>query len=97
MTAPNDPALQVKVTSFAYCNGAPLALPSFALSAGEIVVLSGRSGSGKSTLLHLVTGVLALDPSQGSIRIVGSELAGLTQTERDRLRPYTIGCRNACI
>jgi putative ABC transport system ATP-binding protein len=87
----NTAALSVSVNAFAYPNGKPIALPSFELHRGEIVVLSGRSGSGKSTLLHLVTGVLALTRSQGSIRIADLELAGLTQTARDRLRPHTIG------
>jgi putative ABC transport system ATP-binding protein len=69
----------------------PIALPQFALKSGEIVVLSGRSGCGKSTLLHLITGVLALARAQGSIRIATQELAGLSQGERDRLRPTVVG------
>jgi putative ABC transport system ATP-binding protein len=93
------PLLRVRVPTFSYAatrtgntsSQTVVGLPEITLHPGEIVVLSGRSGSGKSTLLHLITGVLALPQTLGSISIGGKELAALSQTERDSLRPYAVG------
>jgi putative ABC transport system ATP-binding protein len=89
--SPKNTALQVNVTAFSYAGAPSMALPIFEARSGEIVVLSGRSGTGKSTLMHLATGVLGFDRTQGSIRIGDRELAGLSQYERDCLRPNVIG------
>jgi branched-chain amino acid transport system permease protein len=42
--------------------------------AGEIVALIGPNGAGKSTMFNLVSGVL--DPTSGSVRFRGQEVAG---------------------
>jgi putative ABC transport system ATP-binding protein len=56
---------------------------------GEMVAIVGPSGSGKSTLLHLVG---ALDrPSAGSVRVAGSEVGELGDTELSALRAWQIG------
>jgi putative ABC transport system ATP-binding protein len=86
-----ETVLKVDVMSFAYRDGKAIVLPRFELHAKEIVVVAGRSGAGKSTLLHLVTGVLALDRKDGSLCVGTSELAGLSQSERDSLRPHIVG------
>jgi sulfonate transport system ATP-binding protein len=58
---------------------------------GEFVAIVGRSGCGKSTLLRLVAG---LDqPTSGSLRIEGEEVAGLSEDTRimfqdSRLLPW---------
>lgn len=49
---------------------------SFEVRAGEVVILSGPSGSGKTTLLTLVGGLRPAE--EGSVRILGRELAGAT-------------------
>lgn len=88
---PTPPVLEIAISAFVYSGGTRIALPNFALSSGEIVVLTGRSGSGKSTLIHLLTGVLALGREHGRIRLGDVELAGLDPRARDRLRPNQIG------
>jgi branched-chain amino acid transport system permease protein len=47
---------------------------SLAVRAGEIVALIGPNGAGKSTMFNLISGVL--DPSAGSVRFRGREIAG---------------------
>ena len=44
------------------------------VGAGEVVVLLGRNGAGKSTTMKAIMGLVP--PSAGSIRFLGSELAG---------------------
>jgi putative ABC transport system ATP-binding protein len=59
------------------------------LRRGEFVAVMGPSGSGKSSLLHLLAG---LDqPTTGSIRIGGIDLAFLSEDERALLRRRQIG------
>jgi putative ABC transport system ATP-binding protein len=59
------------------------------VSAGEFVAITGASGSGKSTLLHLLAG---LDqPTAGSIRVNGIDLAQMNEDERARLRRRRLG------
>jgi putative ABC transport system ATP-binding protein len=61
----------------------------FRVEAGERVFLAGPSGSGKSTLLGLIAGVLA--PTVGRVRVLGTDLAGLPDAERDAFRGARIG------
>jgi putative ABC transport system ATP-binding protein len=72
-------------------NGAVQALHSLSLTVeqGERVAVMGPSGSGKSTLLNLICG---LDqPSSGSIKLEGVELATLDDDRRTRLRREKLG------
>jgi putative ABC transport system ATP-binding protein len=55
----------------------------------ERVAVMGPSGSGKSTLLNLVCGLD--EPTSGSVKVEGVELAGLTDDARTRLRREKIG------
>jgi putative ABC transport system ATP-binding protein len=62
---------------------------SFRAHPGELVAVMGPSGSGKSTLLTLAGG---LDqPTSGSVRVEGTDLASLDQTGRARMRRTSIG------
>ena len=55
----------------------------------DFLAIVGPSGSGKSTLLHLLGAVDA--PTSGSVRIAGSEVGGLGERERARLRLRRVG------
>lgn len=52
--------------------------------AGEIVIMTGPSGSGKTTLLTLIGTLRSVQA--GSIRLFGTELAGLSPAEQVRMR-----------
>jgi lipoprotein-releasing system ATP-binding protein len=56
---------------------------------GEKVAIVGSSGSGKSTLLHLLGGLDT--PTEGEVVICGTELSGLADKARGRLRNSSIG------
>jgi putative ABC transport system ATP-binding protein len=62
---------------------------NFAVKAGEFVAIMGPSGCGKSTLLNII-GLLD-NPSDGSYRFDGTEVARLKEADRTRLRKGHIG------
>jgi putative ABC transport system ATP-binding protein len=64
---------------------------SFSLDGGQALLLRGGSGAGKSTLLHLLCGVLPIQAASGTAVLAGQSLQTLTRSERDGLRPYTVG------
>ncbi|MFC4122756.1 ABC transporter ATP-binding protein [Nonomuraea zeae] len=62
---------------------------SFTVEAGELVGVVGPSGSGKSTLLQ-VMGTLDR-PTSGTVRIVGDDVASMSDRALARLRAMRIG------
>jgi putative ABC transport system ATP-binding protein len=62
---------------------------SMAVEQGERVAVMGPSGSGKSTLLNLICGLD--EPTSGSIKLEGVELASLDDDRRTRLRREKLG------
>lgn len=62
---------------------------TFDIERGEFVALMGPSGSGKSTLLNLIAGIDKVDG--GSIRVDGTEITGLSETDLAHWRATHVG------
>jgi len=56
----------------------------FDVHRGEIVALVGGSGSGKTTLLRAI--IMLLKPAAGSIKLLGQEIIGISDSAAFRLR-----------
>jgi putative ABC transport system ATP-binding protein len=62
---------------------------SLEVSRGQLTTVMGPSGSGKSTLMHILAG---LDrPTTGSVRIDGTEITTLDDTDLTKIRREHIG------
>ncbi len=77
------PAIEFDAVSLRHADGR-LALDnlSFRIASGERVALSGASGAGKSSVLALLAGFV--EPTSGTIRIDGVDLAGLDRDSWQR-------------
>lgn len=62
---------------------------SLSIHKGEFLALMGPSGSGKSTLLNLIAGIDKAD--SGMIRVAGTDIEGLSETELAEWRSRNIG------
>ena len=62
---------------------------SVGVKAGEMVAVRGPSGSGKSTLLYQVSGMDRAD--SGEVWMDGTEICGLSEDDRARLRLSQMG------
>src|SRR6266496_2934462 len=66
-----------------------LAEVSFTISRGDLMAIVGPSGSGKSTLLHVIG---TLDrPTSGTVRVVGGDVARMSDRALAGLRATRIG------
>jgi len=57
---------------------------NLSLKQGEIIVVMGKSGSGKSVMIKTLVGLI--EPDEGSIYIMGKDIAILTEEVLDALR-----------
>jgi putative ABC transport system ATP-binding protein len=86
------PVLEVDQVTKVYPTEPPITAVrdvSFTVARGELVGITGPSGSGKTTLLQLM-GTLDL-PSAGRVRIIGLDVARLSDRELAALRATRIG------
>ena len=86
------PVLELEQVSKVYPGSPPvraLDQASLAVAAGELVAVVGPSGSGKSTLLHLM-GTLD-QPTAGTVRVTGMDVARMRDRELAALRASRIG------
>ena len=87
-----DPVLELAGVSKTYPSSPPvhaLREVSLAVAAGDLVAVLGPSGSGKTTLLHLM-GTLD-QPTSGTVRVTGLDVAGLGDRALAALRAGRIG------
>lgn len=85
------PTLEIRSLIYTHAGAArpALSLEEFSLEAGETCFVSGPSGCGKSTLLALCAGIYT--PQQGTLRVLGHDVATMGIAARDRLRGVHLG------
>lgn len=87
----NAPAIEISNLSFSWPkqNDETLAIEHLKIDYGEHLFIQGASGSGKSTLLNLMAGVLTAQ--RGKIKLLGEDLGGLSNSQKDRFRADHLG------
>ena len=84
------PVLDLRDVHFAYPGQAPvLAGLNLRLASGQTLFLHGPSGTGKTTFLEILAGVL--QPTEGSLKILGQDFSKLTSAQRDAFRAEHMG------
>lgn len=84
MSSPATPDLRTTPVAFenvgiGFDEGDVLRGVSFRVLPQETLVLLGETGTGKTLTLKLAAGLL--QPSQGSVRVLGQELSGMTEND----------------
>jgi len=84
-------AIQIKNLAFQWQNrpDTKLEIDHLTIDKGERCFIEGESGSGKSTLLTLLSGVL--QPNQGEISLLETDICQLTNRQKDRFRSDHLG------
>ncbi len=88
-----EPIIQIEALSKSYYRDS-LEIPvlrnlSFSIPGGEFVALMGPSGSGKTTLLNMIAGIDR--PTQGAVKVAGTDLAQLGESALASWRARHIG------
>ncbi|GEC04164.1 putative ABC transporter, ATP-binding protein [Streptomyces spinoverrucosus] len=89
MNTASPPADVAEGLAFHYASGGGLTRADLTLDTATMTAVEGPSGSGKSTLLALLG--LLLSPTDGSLRIAGTDTGSLSSADRDLLRRRSIG------
>jgi phospholipid/cholesterol/gamma-HCH transport system ATP-binding protein len=79
-----SPAIELRNVSLSFEDKHVFSGISFALGAGETLILLGVTGSGKSVLLKLLMGLIK--PDAGQVLIEGRDLVPLTEEELQPIR-----------
>lgn len=91
----NENLLQIKDLSVRYedCDAEDLLVMdvSIGMKPGEILCIVGESGSGKSTLIKAVHGMESTRIEKGSIHFKGSDMAGLSKSDRRNIMGPELG------
>ena len=78
--------IKAKDIKFSY-NGVPaVSGAGFELLGKDLLAVIGPNGSGKSTLLRLISG--SLEPSEGSVELLGRDIGSYSKAELARLVAY---------
>lgn len=88
---PSRPVIEFEGVGLDFGDVTALHEVDLAIETGEFVAIVGPSGCGKSTLLSLAAGIL--EPSAGTVRYAGREVAGPNHhvgfvTQKDLLLPW---------
>lgn len=81
--------IAIEKLSYGYTQQTTMRFPDVKIPEGQHALLLGESGSGKTTLLHLMGGLLR--QYTGSIKLNGTELSSLSETQLDHFRGQKIG------
>ncbi|NTF06058.1 ABC transporter ATP-binding protein [Agrobacterium rubi] len=66
-----------------------LSIDALSVAAGEMIAITGVSGSGKSTFVNIITGLERV--REGKVVWSDQDIAGLSETRRDRWRGENVG------
>lgn len=75
--------------SFRYAEENVLNIDRLSLGQGQSLTVLGPSGCGKTTLLHLLAGLIRA--TEGTVKVLGQDLAALPASQVDRFRGRHIG------
>ena len=91
MSGNGEPVVEIDQLTFRWPrqHADTVSIEALALDRGEHLFVRGASGSGKTTLLNLLAGIHV--PTTGTIRLLGTDMAHLAPSRRDRFRADHIG------
>jgi len=81
--------LDIKKISLGYKGHTVLKFTGLQLVGGGQCLITGPSGSGKTTLLYAMAGLI--DVIDGEIRVAGTDITKLSESQRDHFRGQRIG------
>ena len=80
----NTPVVEIEHLKKSFGEKAVLKDISLTIEKGENLVILGKSGSGKSVLIQCLVGLI--EPDEGKITLLGSDISGLKIKELNQVR-----------